>query len=355
MSVFERDSFDDHEGVHFFADPRSGLRAIIAIHSTALGPSAGGARLWTYPNSGEALRDVLRLSRGMSYKNAMADLPLGGGKAVILKPEGAFDRGALFEAFGRCVDALGGRYYTAEDVGVSPKDMVAAGRSTKFVAGLPEGEAASGDPSPVTARGVYLGVKSCVRRAFGRDALTDIRVAVQGLGHVGGYLCGLLHDAGARLVVSDINLDVVREAERLYGARSVEPDAIYEQEVEVFAPCALGAVINPHTIDKLTCAVVAGAANNQLESPEMGAQLAERGILYAPDYVINGGGIINVAAEISGQFDPDWVEARLLRMNETLEEVLDRALELGRSTNDVADEIARARIAAKRESEVAAA
>lgn len=346
MSVFEREAFDDHEGVHFFCDKRAGLRAIIAVHSTARGPAAGGARLWSYPDSDAALRDALRLSRGMSYKNAMADLPLGGGKAVILRPEGTFDRAALFEAFGRAVDSLGGRYYTAEDVGVGPDDMKAARRCTRFVAGLPDGEAASGDPSPMTARGVFLGVKSCVRRAFQREDLRDVRVVVQGVGHVGAYLCHLLHDAGARLIVSDVNLDAVREVEARYGARSVAPDAVYDQEAEVFAPCALGGVINPQTIDRLRVAAVAGAANNQLETPEMGAALAKRGVLYAPDYVINGGGIINVAAEIAGRYDLAWVEEKVAQLNATLEEIFDRAAAEGRPTNEIADEIARARIAA---------
>jgi leucine dehydrogenase len=350
MSVFERPSFDGHESVHFFHDEDTGLKAIVAIHSTARGPGAGGVRMWTYPSSEEALRDVLRLSRGMSYKNAMADLPLGGGKAVIMKPEGEFDRTALFEAYGRCVDSLGGRYITAEDVGVGPEDMIAVRRSTRFVAGLTEGAAASGDPSPVTARGVFNGVKTCVRRGLDRDDLAGVRVAVQGVGHVGGYLCDFLADAGAELVITDVDKDLLGRVAERTGAAVVEPDAIYDADVDVFAPCALGAIINPKTIDRLKCKIVAGGANNQLETPAMGVELAERGILYAPDYVINGGGIINVAGEISGDYDPEWVNDKLKQLDATLDEVLQRAADSGRPPHEIADEVARERIAsAKRE------
>ncbi len=346
MSVFERPSFDGHESVHFFSDADTGLKTIIAIHSTALGPGAGGARMWTYPSSEEALRDVLRLSRGMSYKNAMADLPLGGGKAVILKPEGGFDRPALFEAYGRCVDALGGRYITAEDVGVGPDDMRAVRKATRHVAGLTEGVAASGDPSPVTAKGIFNGIRTSVRRAFGRDDLAGVRVAVQGVGHVGGYLCDFLADAGAELVVTDVDKDLLAAVAERAGAEVVAPNVIYDAEVDVFAPCALGAVINPETIDRLRCRVVAGGANNQLESPEMGTELAKRGVLYAPDYVINGGGIINVAAEIAGDYDPAWVAAKLDQLSATLDEVFERAAAGGRPPHEIADQMARERIAA---------
>lgn len=344
MGVFEHDQFDGHESVHFFSDAGSGLQAIIAVHSTRRGPSAGGVRLWSYPNSAEALRDVLRLSRGMSYKSAVADLPLGGGKAVVLKPSGAFDRVRLFEAFGRAVESLHGRYKTAEDVGVSPDDMRVIARHTRHVAGLTEGEAASGDPSPVTARGVFLGIKACVNLVFGRSSLRDIRVAIQGVGHVGSYLCGLLADAGARLIVADVHEEAARAVAQRFGAQWVEPDAIYDQDAEVFSPNALGGVIAPDTLSRLTCAIIAGGANNQLLTPDMGRKLMERGVLYAPDYVINGGGIINVAAELSGRFDPDWVEEKLQRLIATLDEVLRSARAQGLPTNEVADALARARI-----------
>ena len=344
MSVFERPSYDEHEGVHFFRDGASGLKAIIAVHSTTLGPAAGGARFWTYANSEDALRDVLRLSRGMSYKNAMADLPLGGGKAVIMKPDGEFDRVQLFESYGGCVDSLGGRYITAEDVGVSPDDMRAVRRRTTHVAGLTEGAAASGDPSPVTARGIFYGLKTTVRRALGRDDLEGVRVAVQGVGHVGGYLCDHLAAAGAQLVITDIDRDLLAGVAARTNARIVAPEAIYAADVDVFAPCALGGVINAKTIDVLTCKVVAGGANNQLESPEFGEKLARRGILYAPDYVINAGGIINVAGEISGAYDPAWVERKLEQLKGTLDEIFSRADQSGRPPHEVADEMARERI-----------
>ncbi len=344
MSVFENPSFDDHESVTFFADPPAGLRAIIAVHSTARGPGAGGVRFWSYPSSAEALTDVLRLSRGMSYKNAMADLPLGGGKAVLMKPAGAFDRAVLFEAYGRCVDSLGGRYITAEDVGVGVEDMRAVRRATRHVGGLPEGEAASGDPSPATAKGVFLGVRSVARRALGRDDLAGVTVAVQGVGHVGERLCRLLARAGASLIVADVARGVAARVAEELGGRAVAPEDIYDAEADIFAPCALGAIINPSTIERLRVKAVAGGANNQLATPDIGDRLAERGILYAPDYVINAGGIINIAAEVSGRYDPAWVEEKLAASNATLEAVFDRAAAEGRPTHAVADEMALERI-----------
>jgi len=352
MSVFENAAFDGHEAVSFFTDEATGLRAIIAVHSTTLGPGAGGTRLWTYPSSAEALTDVLRLSRGMSFKNAMADLPLGGGKAVILRPEGDFDRTALFEAYGRCVDAMGGSYITAEDVGVSVDDMRAVRRSTKFVGGLPGDEDGSGDPSVVTARGVFMGLLATAKRALGSEDLTGVTVAVQGVGHVGASLCGHLHNAGAKLIVTDIDEGAVADMVARYGARAVAPDDIYDQDADIFAPCALGAVINPKTIGRFNVKAIAGAANNVLATEEMGEALKERGILFAPDYVINGGGIINVASEIAGDYDAKWVETKLLQLRTTLEEIFTRAADEGRPTNAIADQIAKDRIAAcKRASE----
>jgi leucine dehydrogenase len=349
MSAFENPNFDDHESVSFFAEPAAGLRALIAVHSTALGPGAGGVRFWRYATSADALTDVLRLSRGMSFKNAMADLPLGGGKAVVMKPEGDFDRPALFEAYGRCVEALGGRYITAEDVGVGVEDMAAVRRATAHVGGLSEGKAASGDPSPVTARGVFLGIKTVARRALGRDDLEGVTVAVQGVGHVGAGVCRLLKAAGASLIVSDVNADAVAAVAQELGARVVAPEAIYGVEADIFSPCALGAIVNPSTIDRLKVKAIAGGANNQLSTPDMGDRLMERGIVYAPDYVINSGGIINIAAEVagreSGRYDPAWVEAKVLASNKTLEAVFDRAAAEGRPTHAVADEMAKERIA----------
>jgi leucine dehydrogenase len=344
MSVFEHPSFDDHEKVLFATDQDTGLRAIIGVHSTARGPSCGGCRFWSYETSEAALNDALRLSQGMSYKNVMADLPIGGGKSVIMKPEGSFDREALFRAFGRAVDSLNGNYITAEDVGVTPADMVSVSQSTKHVTGLPEGKAASGDPSPVTAEGVFRGIRACAKRA-GFSDLNGVRVAIQGAaGHVGSYLSGHLAKAGAELVIADINDEGLKALNEKYGAKIVDKESIYDQDVDVFAPCALGSVINAQTIDRIKAKVVAGAANNQLATRDMGAALQARGILYAPDYVINAGGIINVMGEILGDFDPKWVQGKLEGLESTLGEILDRADSEGRPANVVSDEMARARL-----------
>lgn len=345
MSVFEHPSFDNHEKVLFATDQKTGLKAIIGVHSTARGPSCGGCRFWSYENSSDALQDVLRLSQGMSYKNVMADLPIGGGKSVIMKPQGNFDRDALFQAFGRAVESLNGNYITAEDVGVSPDDMMSVHKQTKYVTGLPEGKAASGDPSPTTADGVFRGIRACVKRATGSEDLKGIRVVVQGAaGHVGSYLCEHLSKAGAELIVADMNVDGLKKHVDNFGAVIVDKDAIYDQEADVFAPCALGSVINPDTIDRLRVKIVAGAANNQLATRDMGTALQKRGILYAPDYVINAGGIINVMGEIRGDFDPQWVKGKLAGLEATLGEILDRAENEGRPSNDIADEMARARL-----------
>ena len=354
MSVFEHKAFDDHEKVLFATDPASGLKAILAVHSTARGPAVGGCRMWKYDSSADALTDVLRLSQGMSYKNIMADLPIGGGKSVIMRPEGDFDRQALFEAFGRALEALGGVYISAEDVGVSPDDMVAARRETRHVVGLPDG---TGDPSPVTAKGVFLGIQACAKRGFGSEDLAGKKIAVQGAtGHVGAYLVRHLAKAGADLFLADINAQALKSLADETGATIVEdPNAIYEVEADIFTPCALGAIINPDTIDRLKVKVVAGAANNQLLTREMGAELQKRGILYAPDYVINAGGIINVMGEIDTRFDSKWVEGKLVTLKSTLGEILDTAENEGRPANIVADEIARQRIADAAEKKKAAA
>lgn len=344
MSVFEHPAFDDHEKLLFATDPATGLKAILAVHSTARGPAVGGCRMWRYDSSADAVTDVLRLSQGMSYKNIMADLPIGGGKSVIMRPEGDFDRQALFEAFGRALEALGGVYISAEDVGVSPDDMVAARRATRHVVGLPDG---TGDPSPVTAKGVFLGIQACAKRGFGSEDLSGRKIAVQGAtGHVGAYLVRHLAEAGADLFLADINEPALKKIAEETGAAIVEdPDAIYDVEADIFTPCALGAVINPDTVDRLKVKVVAGAANNQLLTREMGAELQKRGILYAPDYVINAGGIINVMGEIDTRFDAKWVEGKLQTLKSTLGEILDKAENEGRPANIVSDEIARDRLA----------
>lgn len=342
--MFDKPAFAGHERVHHFFDVKTGLRAIIALHSTARGPAAGGCRMWNYATADDALIDALRLSEGMSYKNAMADLPLGGGKAVIWGNSRTDKTPDLFRALGRAINSLNGRYWSAEDVGVSVQDMAFAAEETKFVSGLSTGKSASGDPSPVTAKGVFLGLKAAALRAFGTDDLSSRTIAVQGVGHVGSYLCGHLAKAGANLVITDVNAEALDQVARTTGAQIVAPAEIYDVAADIFSPNALGAIINPDTLPRLRVRVVAGGANNQLATPETGDRLREMGIVYAPDYVINGGGIINVASEISGTYDPTWVEAKLQRLIQTLGDVLDQAQREDRAANRVADEIARSRI-----------
>ena len=358
MSVFDNPAFENHEGVHAVFDETTGLKTIIAIHSTARGPAAGGCRMWPYESDDAALTDALRLSRAMSYKNAMADIPLGGGKSVIIGDARSQKTPALFEAFGRAVDGLGGQYWTAEDVGVSPDDLMSARKQTRYVAGLEGHAAASGDPSPVTAEGVFRGVALSVRRALNRD-LDGVTVAIQGVGHVGAYLADKLHAAGAKLVITDTNPEALRAVAERTGARIVSPADIFEAQADVFAPCALGGAINAETLPRLKARIVAGGANNQLATPEVGRALFERGMLYAPDYVINGGGIINVAAEIAAleagtSFDAAWVATKLDRLTATLDEVLARSIAERRPTHEVANEMAKARIAAAAQAKLAA-
>ncbi|MEM6535501.1 MAG: Glu/Leu/Phe/Val dehydrogenase dimerization domain-containing protein, partial [Pseudomonadota bacterium] len=294
--MFDHPSFDAHEGVHFFHDAPSGLRCIIAVHSTALGPSAGGCRMWDYDSGADMLTDALRLSQGMSYKNAMAGIPFGGGKAVIWGDSRTGKSEALFRAFGRAIESLNGKYYTAEDVGIDTADIEIAAGETRYAAGLTtSGAAASGDPSPVTARGVFKGIKAVLARVHGSDDLNGRTIAVQGVGSVGGYTCGHLAEAGANLIITDIDQDALGEVARQTGARIVAPDEIYDVDADVFSPNALGAVINPGALKRLKVKAVAGGANNQLATSDMGAALRDAGILYAPDYVINGGDIDDAA------------------------------------------------------------
>ena len=345
MAVFSHAEFDAHEAVHFVHDTDSGLRAIIALHSTTLGPAAGGCRMWNYADDDAALRDVLRLSRGMSYKNAMADIPLGGGKAVILGDAVSDKSEALFEAFGAAVDHLGGRYITAEDVGISVADMGIVARRTRHVSGLPSSQGdAGGDPSPKTALGIYHGIRAAVAARLKRDDVRGLRVAVQGLGSVGMNLCRLLNAAGARLVVADINSRSVQRAVAAFGAEPVAVESILFQDVEVLSPCALGGVLNAESISRIQAPIVAGGANNQLLSDADGARLHERGILYAPDYVINAGGIINVAAQYLNSMNDAEVDDKLAAIGPRLAEIFAIAQREGRPTNAVADEMARSRI-----------
>lgn len=339
--ILDLPEWDDHEGLHILTDSASGLRAVVAVHSTALGPGAGGTRLWSYPDDRAAIRDALRLSCAMSYKNAMAGLGLGGGKGVILRPDGEFDRRALFEAYGEALEACGGTYKTAEDVGVGPADMDIIATRTAHVAGVTEGPNASGDPSPHTARGVFLGLRAAMACKMGSDDLRGRTVAVQGLGSVGWGLAEHLHAAGATLVVADIDAAVVERAVARFGARVVSPDRIHAVEADVLAPCALSHAVRPETVEEIVAPVVAGGANNQLANAAMGERLMERGILYAPDYIINAGGIINVASELSGAYDPDWVGAKVDDIPDTLDRVFARAEADGVPPGEAADRMAR--------------
>ncbi|QJE73569.1 Glu/Leu/Phe/Val dehydrogenase [Aerophototrophica crusticola] len=352
--VFDAPDFDNHELVLFGRDADTGLSAIIAVHSTALGPACGGCRMWPYASEGEAVRDVLRLSRGMSYKNAMAGLPLGGGKSVIIGDSRKDKSEALFRAFGQVIDSLGGRYIAAEDVGITVADVMAMGKSTKHVAGLSKGHDASGDPSPFTAYGVYLGIKAAFAHKFGNDSLKGVRVAVQGLGNVGSHLCQRLADDGAVLLVSDIHADNVKRAMDRFGAIAVDPAAIHAAEADIFAPCALGAVLDERTVPQLKAKVVAGGANNQLATDDIGELVRQAGILYAPDYVINGGGIINVSAEVTQAYDRDSVLRQVERIPHTLTDIFRRADREGRPTSAIADQMARERLSAARQTRLAA-
>ncbi len=342
--MFDHPAYDAHEGVHLFHDAETGLRGIIAIHSTALGPAAGGCRMWNYETGEAMLRDVLRLSQGMSYKNAMADLPLGGGKAVIWGNSKTEKTPELFRSFGRAVDSLGGKYYTAEDVGISPEDLAFAREETPYVAGLADGEAASGDPSPVTAEGVYRGIRAALGHAFNNDDPKGRRIAVQGVGHVGADVVRKLTNAGAEVLIADIATEAVAALSKETGAIVSDVDRILFEDVDVVSPNALGAILNEASINSLKCKVVAGGANNQLTQPDIGDRLLDLGILYAPDYVINGGGIINVAAEIAGDYNPAWVRSKLDTLMTTLSEIFAKSSQENRATNRVADDMARAKI-----------
>ncbi len=345
MELFELREFDAHELVVFGHDAATGLRAVIAVHSTALGPAAGGCRMWPYPGTAEAVADVLRLSRGMSYKNAMAGLAFGGGKAVIIGDSSRAKTPQLFEAFGRFVDSLGGRYITAEDVGTTVADMASVARTTRYVSGLgaAPGEA-GGDPGPKTALGVHLGIKAAVRFGLGRSDLGGVSVAVQGAGGVGYHLCGMLAREGARLTVADVRAAAVERVCDEFGARAVSPEEVLAQPVDVLSPCALGAVLNPVSIPRLRARIIAGAANNQLAQGQDGSVLKAAGILYAPDYVINAGGIISVAHEYKGGGSEAAVIADIQGIPARLTEIFERARRENRTTNAVADQMARERL-----------
>jgi leucine dehydrogenase len=340
--VFDHPDFADHERVVEVFDEGTGLKAFIAIHSSALGPAAGGCRLWRYLNSHAALGDALRLSRGMSYKNALAGLPLGGGKAVIMGPIADNRREAAFAALGGAIQALGGAYVTAEDAGVSVADMQAVALKTDFVSGLKCNDSGiGGDPSPYTARGVRRGIEAIAKHAFARNDLEGLRIAVQGLGHVGAHLCAELAARGARLLVADIDEARVDRICDTFAAARVSTDEVLLSDVDIAAPCALGGAISETVAQRMRARAIAGAANNQLSRPGVGDVLLQRNIVYAPDYVINAGGIISVAREFLGQSSEDEVRSEVARIPERLCRIFDEAEASKRPTNRIADDLAR--------------
>ncbi len=351
MSVFQHDDFDGHEQVAFFKDDETGLRAIIAVHNTNLGPALGGVRMWPYASDGEALCDVLRLSRGMTYKSALAGLPFGGGKSVIIGDPQRDKSDALMRAMGRCVERLAGRYIAAEDSGTNVDDLKSMSTQTAHVAGVvskgtTKGGVRSGDPSPATARGVYVGLAAAVRHKLGRNDLDGVKVAVQGVGNVGSRLVEHLCAAGARCWISDMHAERVQRVADETGASPVAGEDVIALDVDVFAPCALGAVLNSDSIPRLQARVVAGAANNQLAHCSHGEALLRAGILYAPDYVINAGGVIDVAFERTG-YDLEKVVAKVDGIADSLAEIFERSDAEQRPTSAVADDLARERFMMK--------
>jgi leucine dehydrogenase len=348
VTPFDHPEFDHHEQVLFCHDPATALLGIIAIHSTALGPAAGGCRMYPYATAGEALTDVLRLSRGMSYKNAVAGLPLGGGKCVIVADPARPDKAELLRSFARHVQSLGGRYWTAIDVGVGPRDADVLAERCDYVFARASQYPDGFSPSQFTALGGFAGVRAVAKHALGRDDLRGVRVAVQGVGSTGRELCRHLHEAGARLFVADVADEAVRAVVDAYGATAVDPADIHAQDVDVFAPCALGAVINDRTLPQIRARAVCGVANNQLQEPRHGAALRARGIAYVPDYVVNAGGMIGASTVIYSVPDREASVRDVLGLYDTVLSILQRADAEGRPPSDVADDLARARIAAAR-------
>ena len=344
MNLFEHLEKYRYGEVHVRRDAESGLAAIVAIHDSRLGPALGGSRFINYAHEELALVDALRLARGMTYKAAITDLPHGGGKSVIMRPSKAFDRTALFTEFGRFIENLGGRYITAEDSGTGVADMEIVRTQTRHVTGLPPKDGGGGDPSPFTALGVRRGIEACVKHALGRSSLDAVRVSIQGVGHVGYYLAKELHTLGAKLTVSDIDASRTNRVREEFNATVVPNDQIFGQDVDVFAPCALGAVLDDGTIPQIRAKVIAGAANNQLAEPRHGDALQARGIVYGPDYAINAGGLVNVAQEYVG-YDEKAVHAKVLRIYDTILEIVDRAKATGISSDKVADQIVEEKLA----------
>lgn len=355
MCVFDNPDFADHENVHFCHDKSTGLKAIVAIHNTSLGPAIGGCRMWNYADDTVALTDVLRLSQGMTMKAALANLPFGGGKSVIIGDARTDKKPELFKAFGQFVDSLGGRYYTGEDVGTSPVDMAHAGKCTAYVLGRDEA-GSSGDPSPFTAEGVAMGIEVALATHYGSPKIQGRVIAVQGLGAVGMALARKLHARGAQLKIADLDSHKLAIAASEFGADIIDSDAITLEPCDVLAPCAMGATINTDTIGHLQCAIIAGSANNQLATSAMGDALFERGIRYAPDYVINAGGLINIASELQdGGYRVQQARKSLEIIPKRLHQIFDKSQSLGRPEHRVADEMAREIIAGSQQNKLEAA
>ncbi|MGA4719503.1 branched-chain amino acid dehydrogenase [Fictibacillus nanhaiensis] len=328
MEIFKYMETYDYEQMVICQDKQSGLKAIICIHDTTLGPALGGTRMWTYETEDAAIEDALRLAKGMTYKNAAAGLNLGGGKTVIIGDPKKDKNEEMFRAFGRYIQGLNGRYITAEDVGTTVEDMDLIYQETQFVTGVSPAFGSSGNPSPVTAYGVYRGMKAAAMEAFGTDSLEGKVIAVQGVGHVAYTLCKHLHEEGASLIVTDINKEAVQRAVKDFGAKAVEIDEIYSVDCDIFAPCALGAIINDDTIPQIKAKVIAGAANNQLKETRHGDAIHEMGIVYAPDYVINAGGVINVADELNG-----YNRDRAMKKVETIYDNIASVIEISKRDN----------------------
>ncbi|MGE7913799.1 Leu/Phe/Val dehydrogenase [Lysinibacillus xylanilyticus] len=344
MEIFKYMEKYDYEQLVFCQDEASGLKAIIAIHDTTLGPALGGARMWTYASEENAIEDALRLARGMTYKNAAAGLNLGGGKTVIIGDPFKDKNEEMFRALGRFIQGLNGRYITAEDVGTTVTDMDLIHEETNYVTGISPAFGSSGNPSPVTAYGVYRGMKAAAKEAFGFDSLEGRTISVQGLGNVAYKLCEYLHNEGAKLVVTDINQAAIDRVVNDFGATAVAPEEIYSQEVDIFSPCALGAILNDETIPQLKAKVVAGSANNQLQDSRHGDYLHELGIVYAPDYVINAGGVINVADELYG-YNSERAMKRVEGIYDSIEKIFEISKRDGIPTYVAANRLAEERIA----------
>lgn len=331
----------NHEQLLFCNDNATGLKAIIAVHNTVLGPALGGTRMWTYRNEMDALNDVLRLSRGMTYKNSISGLNLGGGKAVIIGDSRSMKSEALFRRFGKFVNSLGGKYITAEDVGISPVDMTWVSMETNHVVGLP---GKSGDPSPVTAHGVYVGMKACAKHQFGSDSLTGKKIAVQGVGHVGEYLVEALSKENAEVYISDIHEPTLKRVAEKYGAHVVGLDEIYDVDMDIYAPCALGATVNDDSLSRLKCSIIAGAANNQLKNEDVhGRAVMDRGIIYAPDFALNAGGVINCYSEVQG-LSLSWSMQKAEEIYKTIDNIVTRSKSENIPTYQIANRMAEERI-----------